>query len=222
MLKIVSFKICPFVQRVTALLEAKSVPYEVEYIDLGDKPDWFLEMSPHGQVPLLIAEDGRVLFESDAIAEYVDEVTGAPLSAEDPVTRAQDRAWSALASKLYMPQCGAMRSDSESALSAATASFAASLEKIESRLGEGPFADGDDLGMVDLAWISILHRFEIIERHSGYDFLAGFPKVKRWQRALLDTGIAQQAVSVDFEDRFADFYLSPDTFVGKLKRARAA
>ena len=34
MLKIVSFKICPFVQRVTAALAAKNIPFEIEYIDL--------------------------------------------------------------------------------------------------------------------------------------------------------------------------------------------
>lgn len=32
MIKVVSFKICPFVQRITALLEAKQIPYEIEYI----------------------------------------------------------------------------------------------------------------------------------------------------------------------------------------------
>ncbi len=35
-MKIVSFKTCPFVQRVTALLEAKHVPYDIEYIDLSN------------------------------------------------------------------------------------------------------------------------------------------------------------------------------------------
>lgn len=34
MLKVISFKNCPFVQRVMALLEMKGVPYEVEYIEL--------------------------------------------------------------------------------------------------------------------------------------------------------------------------------------------
>ena len=66
-MKIVSFKTCPFVQRVTALLEAKHVPYDVEYIDLSKKPTWFLEASPNGQVPILITDDDEVLFESDAI-----------------------------------------------------------------------------------------------------------------------------------------------------------
>lgn len=37
-MKIVSFKICPFVQRVTALLEAKGIDYESDFISLSDKP----------------------------------------------------------------------------------------------------------------------------------------------------------------------------------------
>ena len=63
MLKIISFKICPFVQRVTALLEAKGVPYQVDYISLSDKPDWFLALSPTGKVPLLVVDDETVLLD---------------------------------------------------------------------------------------------------------------------------------------------------------------
>ena len=70
MIKIVSFKICPFVQRVTALLEAKGIPYEIEYISLKVKPQWFLDISPTGQVPMLVTEQGEALFESDSIMEY--------------------------------------------------------------------------------------------------------------------------------------------------------
>ena len=76
MLKIVSFKICPFVQRVTATLEAKKIPYEIEYINLNDKPQWFLDISPNGQVPILVTENGTTLFESDAIIEYIDDEFG--------------------------------------------------------------------------------------------------------------------------------------------------
>ena len=102
MIKIVSFKICPFVQRVTAALEAKAVPYEVEYISLSDKPRWFLDLSPAGQVPLLITESGQALFESDAIVEYLDEVTAPLIAGVTPEQRAVDRAWSYQASKRYL------------------------------------------------------------------------------------------------------------------------
>ena len=61
-MKIVSFKICPFVQRVTSLLEANGSDYEIEYINLSNKPQWFLDISPNGQVPILITDDAQVLF----------------------------------------------------------------------------------------------------------------------------------------------------------------
>lgn len=61
MIKVISFKICPFVQRVTALLEAKNISYELKYISLSNKPDWFLDISPNAQVPVLVTENGTAL-----------------------------------------------------------------------------------------------------------------------------------------------------------------
>ena len=63
---LVSSKTCPFVQRAVILLLEKHVEHEVTYVDLGNKPEWFLEKSPRAKVPLLIV-DGVVLFESQAI-----------------------------------------------------------------------------------------------------------------------------------------------------------
>ncbi len=53
------------------LLRAKDIDFEVTYINLQEKPDWFLDISPHGKVPVL-SVDGVPLFESNAIAEYLD------------------------------------------------------------------------------------------------------------------------------------------------------
>ena len=109
-MKVVSFKICPFVQRVIAVLELKEVAYDVEYISLADKPAWFARVSPHGQVPVLI-EDAGALFESGPIAEYVDEAYGDfLLHPGDPFVKARHRAWIELASANYLVQCGAQRS----------------------------------------------------------------------------------------------------------------
>ena len=73
-------------------MRAKEVEFEVTYIDLRDKPDWFLEISPHGKVPVLKVDD-EVLFESSAIAEYLDEVVAPRLHPADPIKRARNRAW---------------------------------------------------------------------------------------------------------------------------------
>lgn len=51
MIRIISFKICPFVQRVTALLEAKQVPYQIDFIKLSDKPTGFLSCRPPARCP---------------------------------------------------------------------------------------------------------------------------------------------------------------------------
>ena len=46
-----SFKTCPWVQRAAIVLRAKNVAYDITYVDLSNKPDWFLKLSPHGKVP---------------------------------------------------------------------------------------------------------------------------------------------------------------------------
>ena len=73
-------------------MRAKQVEFEVTYVNLRDKPDWFLEISPHGKVPVLKVDD-EILFESNAIAEFLDETVEPRLHPEDAIKRARNRAW---------------------------------------------------------------------------------------------------------------------------------
>jgi len=214
MIKVVSSTICPFVQRVTALLEQKKIPYDIEYISLRDKPDWFLRLSPTAQVPILITESGAALFESDAIVEYLEEAYPALQPSVDAEVRATDRAWSYFATKNYMVQCAAQRSKDEETLVERTEKLGKAFAIIEGALGNGPYFSGTEINMVDIAWLPVLHRAALIERHTGYDFLAGYPLVKKWQSRLMETGLAEKSVADDFESAFTDFYLSDSTFLG--------
>lgn len=218
MIKVVSFKICPFVQRVTALIEAKNIPYQVEYISLSDKPQWFLDISPNGQVPVLITASGRALFESDAIVEYLEEAYPALQPSIDAEQRAINRAWSYLAAKNYLVQCGAQRSADEETLLERRQKLEKAFSTIEKALDPEPYFGGDSVGMVDIAWLPLLHRAAIIENRTGYDFIGDFPKVKAWQNGVLATGLAEKSVAQDFEQAFAGFYLSDDTFLGRSSR----
>ena len=214
-MKIVSFKICPFVQRVTALLEAKNINYELEFISLSDKPQWFLDISPSGQVPVLITDGGKALFESDAIVEYLEEAfppLQPDISSEE---RATNRAWSYLASKNYLVQCSAQRSPDRDVLEERSAKLGKTFDRIEKQLGDTPFFGGADIGLVDIAWLTLLHRADIVEKRAGYDFVGDRPKLKAWQMQLMDTGLAKRSVAPDFEDAFANFYLSDQTFLGR-------
>lgn len=218
MLKVISFTICPFVQRVTALLESRSVPYEIEYISLSNKPDWFLEISPAGQVPVLMTESGTALFESDAIVEYLNEVHPDLSESITPEQRALDRAWSYQASKHYLTQCSAMRSTDQQTLTERSNKLGAAFSKVEQVLGSNRYFRGDVLSNVDIAWLPLLHRADIIRRYTGYDFLEQYPKVRKWQNALMETGLAEKSVSEDFEKKFTEFYLSHLTWLGAGSR----
>jgi len=214
MIRVISFKICPFVQRVTALLEAQHTPYEIEYISLKDKPAWFQEISPTEQVPVLVTDTGQALFESDAIVEYLNEVYG-PIEPElTPEQRAFDRAWSYQGSKQYLAQCTTMRSDDKETLLERTEKLGSAFEKAEKAIDGGPFFKGESLSSIDIAWLPLLHRASIIEFHTGYDLIAKYPKVKAWQSAVMQTGIPEKSVATDFEEAFTGFYLSNSTFLG--------
>ncbi|MBE1292502.1 MAG: glutathione S-transferase family protein [Rhodobacteraceae bacterium] len=204
-MKIVSLKICPFVQRVIALLEAKGLPYDVEYITLDNKPQWFLEISPNAQVPVLITDDGEALFESDAIFEYIEE-SYAPLQANlTPVEKAQNRAWTFLATKHYLTQCSAQRSADAGILAERLEKLEKAFDTIEAKLTGSTYFAGEEIGTVDIAWLVLLHRACIIEQRSGHDFIGDRPKLKAWQNALMLSGLPAKSVAPDFVGAFSDF-----------------
>lgn len=217
MIKIVSYKICPFVQRVTAALSVRNIPFEVQYIDLNNKPDWFLAISPHGQVPLMVLADQTVLFESDAIVEYINDEYGElfPLTNEQRVI---ERAWRYLATKNYLLQCSTMRSSDAATFKERAQKLMDVFKKVEQQLtNEQAYFHSQQLGEVDIAWLPLLHRAEIVRLHTGYDLLSGLTKTKRWQHNVLSQLIVEQTVADDFEYHFTQFYLTK-TYLGGCEK----
>ena len=163
---------------------------------------------------MIAPETSTALFESDAIVEYLDDMSTPLQPTRSPEEKALDRAWSYQAAKHYLTQCATMRSADESAYLKRKSQLAALWAKAEKQLEAGPFFKGDTLSNVDIAWLPLLHRSAIIEECSGHNLLEGYPKVQRWQQALLDTGLARQSVAQDFTWAFTNFYLSEKTFLG--------
>src|SRR5579864_6125758 len=91
-LKLISHKLCPYVQRAVIALTEKGVPFERIDVDLANKPDWFLKLSPLGKTPVLVVDDTPI-FESAVILEYLEETQLNPLHPADPLKRAEHRGW---------------------------------------------------------------------------------------------------------------------------------
>ncbi len=212
MLKVISFKICPFFQYVTVMLTAKQIPFEVEYADFNN---CLFDISPNGKAPIVITENNTVLFDADAIVSYLDKQYSGllqPRSAEDIALL---EAWANYGSKQYVPQCSTMRSVDEAEFKLHWVVFEKALINMEKQLGSSAFFFGDELSRVDIAWLPILHRAWLVEKTTGHDMFRDFPNVKRWQGNIMQLEWLMETVSEDFEEVFNRFYLS-NTFLSNV------
>ena len=82
----------PFCRKVRVALAEKGLEFELKVEDLWQRRPEFLAMNPAGDVPVLVEDEGRVLADSTAIAEYLEEAFPLPpLVPGDASARAEVR-----------------------------------------------------------------------------------------------------------------------------------
>ena len=188
------------------VLRAKEVEFEVTYINLRDKPDWFLAISPHGKVPVL-SVGGQPLFESNAIAEFLDEMVPPRLHPEDPIKRARNRAWTDFVPDFSAALGGVYYAADETALAKKIEVAHGRLAKLEEALArerddDGPYFNGTQLCLVDAAYAPFLQRYAFVETRLGCGLLNEFPLVQAWSDALLANDRVNGSVAESFEREF--------------------
>ncbi|MCC6474700.1 MAG: glutathione S-transferase family protein, partial [Burkholderiales bacterium] len=163
-----SFVTCPWAQRAAIVLRAKDVPYEINYIDPAKRPAWFLAISPHSKVPVLQIDGQYALFESNAIAEYLDETAPPRLHPEDPIERARNRSWTDFVPTFASSVSNTMYSDSEQEFLEKSQKIPGPFAKLEEALGVrglgGPFFNGPNFSLVDAAYAPFLQRYTFMDR----------------------------------------------------------
>lgn len=204
---LVSSVTCPWVQRAVITLRAKAVAFDVTYVDLRNKPDWFLEISPHGKVPVLQV-DGHALFESNAIAEFLDEQVTPRLHPEDAIKRARNRAWTDFvpdfAKALSSIYWAKTIEDQQAALAAAPRRLDRVEEAIRRERGnDGPYFNGERLSLVDAAYAPFLQRFTLFDQRAGTGLLDAFPLIRGWRDTLLADEVVTGSVAANFLVEFA-------------------
>ena len=128
--------------RTRMVLHEKGIGFEVHEVDLGNKSEEFLSVSPYGKVPVL-SVNGSSLYESNVVNEYLDEVYDSPkLMPEDPEERALVRSWMAFADDYFFPsvyrvRMGLQRGYSEDEIQEAREKLDDALSRLERQLGAG-------------------------------------------------------------------------------------
>jgi glutathione S-transferase len=219
-LKLISHKLCPYVQRAVIALTEKGVRFERIDIDLANKPEWFLKISPLGKVPVLVVATERgdvALFESNVICEYIEETQAGPsLHPRDPLVRAEHRAWmefgSAVLSDLWGLETTTDPAIFESKREAVTAKFA----RVEAALGEGPFFAGEQFSLVDAVFAPVFRYFDVFDEFADLGIFKSTPKVRKWRAELARRPSVRSAVGADYPQLLRAFLKRYDAHLLKL------
>lgn len=203
-LELVSHALCPYVQRAVIVLTEKGIPHMRTYVDLGDTPPWFKEISPLGKVPLLRVGD-EVLFESAVICEFLDESYGPRLHPENVLQRARHRAWMEFGSSLLESIWYFYSAKTASAFAEKTAELRRKFTTLEKQLGAGHYFAGADFSMVDVVFGPVFRYFDVFDTVADFGVLEGLPKTQAWRQALAGRASVIKAVSADYPRLLKEF-----------------
>jgi glutathione S-transferase len=168
--------------RTRMVLHEKGIDFEVHEVDLGNKSEEFLSVSPYGKVPVL-SVNGTSLYESNIVNEYLGEVYDSPrLMPENPEERALVRSWMAFADDYFFPsvyrvRMGLQRGYSEDEIQEAKEKLYDALSRLEHQL-DGEYLVGE-YTLADIAHAGNFHRLGVLAK-SGEVSLEKYPRVMVW------------------------------------------
>ena len=216
---LVSFKTCPWVQRAAIVLREKAIDFEFRHIEPDNRPDWFLAISPHKKVPVLRIDDKVSLFESNAIAEYLDETTTPRLHPADPVARAINRAWNdyvpTFATIVTGRAYAATEADHNKAIEQIPTAFGR-LEEALTKQSAGPFFNGAAFSLVDASYAPFLQRYFYLERIKPLGAIEKYPRVKAWAEALIARPSTHSFPPAEFEAMYRETVRKRKTWVSQF------
>jgi glutathione S-transferase len=219
-LKLISHKLCPYVQRAVIALAEKGVSFERIDIDLANKPDWFLAISPLGKTPVLQVGDAAI-FESAVILEYLEETQPRPLHPADPLKRAEHRGWIEFGSAVLGDIAGFYSAPDEAAFKARASQLEQRFARLEARVAASPWFDGESFSLVDAVLGPVFRYFDVFDEIADFGILSGKPKLSRWRKALVARPSVRSAVSADYPGLLRAFIERRNSWLSGLQ-ARAA
>jgi glutathione S-transferase len=219
-LKLISHKLCPYVQRAVIALTEKGIPFQRVDIDLSNKPDWFLALSPFGKTPVLLVGDVPI-FESAVILEYLEETQPKPLHPADPLRRAEHRGWIEFASAVLNDIAGFYAAPDQATFNTKTSQLEQRFARLEARIAAAPWFDGENFSLVDAVFGPVFRYFDVFDEIGDFGILADKPRLERWRTALAARPSVRAAVSADYPALLRAFIERRNSWLSGLQ-ARAA
>ena len=210
-IELISFRLCPFVQRSVIVLLEKGIEFKTTYIDLSSKPGWFLAISPLGKVPVLRVGD-ETLFESAIINEFLDEITPPSLHPAIPLDKARHRSWIEFSSEAIMNCYRLMMARDRDTFEETREKLTAQMLLVEKQV-TGPLFAGSSFCLVDSAFAPLFMRIQLMEKLGLPSLMEECPKVTVWAEQLLARPSVQNSVVSDFDQRFKEHFKESGSYL---------
>ncbi|CAD8105013.1 unnamed protein product [Paramecium sonneborni] len=205
-LTLVSFNICPYVLRVIAALNHLKIPYEIKYIDLQNKPDWFVKASPLEKVPILFVDE-TVLFKSLVILDYINTLSVQSLLPNDNLQRALNRARAEFSGEIIGTFWNVFSAKTEDSFKNNLADLKWYFEKLEGWLQQSKFIFSNELTLADFAYAPIFTLLSALKPQLKFNLFEGFPRLQEYNENILSLPGVQQSKVENYDqliqERFA-------------------
>ncbi len=206
--QLISHTLCPYVQRVAILMQEKHIHFERTDIDLSNKPPWFLSLSPFAKVPVLVVDNQQSLVESQAICEFLDEVSNGSFYPSSAIARARHRALittgdeilGLLAKIIY--QCKTAEEIQKPA-----EAINEKLRYVMSQHSADRYFSGSEFYLIDGVYATIIRYFSVVKELFGCNFFADWPQLQHWYQSLSQRASVINAVPGDYQHLLREFII---------------
>jgi glutathione S-transferase len=217
-LKLISFTLCPYVQRAMIVLNEKNISFDIEYIDLSAPPPWFYDVSPLEKVPVLLVDEAP-LFESMVICDYLDEITPGSLYPDDAFDKAQNRSWIEFGSEILTTTFNFLHESDPKKFNHLKETLIDCFEIIEEEFSENnkgnAYYNGADFSLIDAAYAPIFQYHQRISMYKNYDIFEDSPNVKAWGDRLLERASVINSVPDSYQDDITKYFKNLDSIFSK-------
>ncbi len=214
--KLISFKLCPFVQKAVLTLLVKGVEFDIEYIDLGNPPVWFDEISPLGKVPLLLVDE-TIIFESSVIVEYLDEAYGKPIHPKNLLLKANHRSWMEFGNECLVNGHQILIQKDKEGFTEKQNEMLSKFDHIEKKLSDQPYFNGNRLSLVDLSFIPLFQRVGYINAIiPGLYDISRHPKLNLWADRILNEDVVGLSTVPEIKQLYTGFMKSQEGYLSSF------
>jgi glutathione S-transferase len=186
MLKLFGNPVSTCTRKVLMTLNETKTPFDFTVIDFAKgehKQPAHVARQPFGQVPA-IDDDGFKLYESRAIARYIDAKAGGPLTPKDLQGRARMEQWISVETENFRPYAMKFiyhsvfkREQPADVLDKAGEALDVAYRALESRLAESPYLAGETFSIAEICYAPYIEYLALTPAAGKID---QHPHVKKW------------------------------------------